>query len=66
MQISKKREQIYARPLWWGNFQEVMDRIDDYIDYYNNDRYQTTLGGMSPNEFYHYTVTGKKPLALVV
>mgnify|MGYP002170819476 FL=1 len=50
----------------WNCFQDVKDRIDDYITYYNNDRYQTTLGGMSPNEYYHYVVTGKKPSALVV
>lgn len=49
----------------WNCFQDVKDRIDDYIDYYNNDRYQTALGGMSPNEYYHYVVTGKKPSALV-
>ena len=48
----------------WNCFQDVKDRIDDYIDYYNNDRYQTALGGMSPNEYYHYVVTGKKPSAL--
>ena len=50
----------------WNCFQDVKDRIDDYITYYNNDRYQTTLGGMSPNEYYRYVVTGKKPSALVV
>ena len=50
----------------WDCFQDVKERIDDYITYYNNDRYQTTLGGMSPNEYYHYVVTGEKPSALVV
>ncbi len=50
----------------WNCFQDVKDRIDDYITYYNNERYQTTLGEMSPNEYYHYVVTGKKPSALVV
>lgn len=50
----------------WDCFQDVKERIDDYITYYNNDRYQTTLGGMSPNEYYHYVITGEKPSALVV
>lgn len=49
----------------WNSFQDVKERIDDYMDYYNNDRYQTTLQEMSPNEFYHYLVTNQKPTALV-
>ena len=49
----------------WKSFQDVKDRIDDYINYYNTDRYQTGLEGMAPDEYYYYTVTGKKPLALV-
>lgn len=49
----------------WNCFQDAKDRIDDYIDYYNNDRYQTILKWMSPNEYYHYIVTGEKPSALV-
>ena len=27
----------------WETFQDVKDRIDDWMDYYNNDRYQTYL-----------------------
>ena len=49
----------------WKSFQDVKDRIDDYINYYNTDRYQTGLEWMAPDEYYYYTVTGKKPLALV-
>lgn len=48
----------------WKTFDDVRERIDDYMDYYNNDRYQTTLRWMSPNEYYHFIVTGKKPSAL--
>ena len=36
----------------WETFDDVKKRIDDWMDYYNNDRYQTILKGMSPNEFY--------------
>lgn len=36
----------------WETFDDVKERIDDWMDYYNNDRYQTILRGMSPNEFY--------------
>jgi len=43
-------------------FADVKYLIDDYIDYYNNDRYQWELCKLSPNEFYQYFVTGKYPL----
>ena len=48
----------------WKTFQDVEERIADWMDYYNNDRYQTSLKGMSPNEYYHYIVTGNLPAAL--
>ena len=48
----------------WNCYQDIKNRIDDYIDYYNNERYQSSLKGMSPNEFYHYIVTGEIPSAL--
>jgi len=47
----------------WKDFDDVKARIDDYMDYYNNDRYQTILSWMSPNEYYHYITTGEKPTA---
>ena len=48
----------------WNCYQDIKNRIDDYISYYNNERYQSSLKGMSPNEFYHYIVTGEIPSAL--
>jgi len=39
-------------------FQQVKDIIDDWVDYYNNDRYQWQLAKLSPNEYYHYITTG--------
>ncbi len=44
------------------SFDEVNAMIDDWIDYYNNDRYQWDLAKLSPNEFYTYTITGNYPL----
>lgn len=38
--------------------------IDDYMDYYNSDRYQEHLGGLSPNEFANYLKTGFNPLKI--
>jgi Transposase and inactivated derivatives len=46
------------------SFDEVKAKIDDWIDYYNNDRYQWDLAKLSPREFYQYRTTGVYPLAL--
>lgn len=46
------------------SFEEVKARLDDWIDYYNNDRYQWDLAKLSPREFYQYTMTGVYPLTV--
>ena len=43
-------------------FEQVKAIVDDWIDYYNNDRYQWELLKLSPKEFYHYQVTGIYPI----
>ena len=43
-------------------FEQVRAILDDWIDYYNNDRYQWQLAKLSPNEFYTYLTTGVYPL----
>lgn len=45
-------------------FSEVKAVIDDWINYYNNDRYQWQLAKLSPNEYYEYITTGQYPLQL--
>lgn len=40
----------------------MQKRIADWVDYYNNDRYQWSLAKLSPAEFYRYTETGVYPL----
>ena len=45
-------------------FEEVKAKIDDWIDYYNNDRYQWELSKLSPREFYQYATTGIYPIAI--
>ena len=47
-------------------FNEVKEIIDDWVDYYNNDRYQWRLAKLSPNEYYDYIITGKYPLKDVI
>lgn len=45
----------------WTCFADVKKSIDDWIDYYNNDRYQWDLAKLSPNEYYQYLTTGEYP-----
>lgn len=40
----------------------VKELIDGYIDTYNYQRYQLPLAGLSPHEFYLYSITGIYPL----
>ena len=44
------------------DYSEVKNIIDDWMDYYNNDRYQWQLAKLSPNEYYEYVMTGEYPL----
>jgi transposase InsO family protein len=43
-------------------FEQVKPKIDDYIDYYNNDKYQWVLCKLSPNEYYRFVITGEYPI----
>ena len=45
----------------WTCFADVQRSIDDWMDYYNNDRYQWDLAKLSPNEYYRYMTTGRYP-----
>lgn len=43
-------------------FIDVKTIIDDWMDYYNNERYQWQLAKLSPNEYYEFITTGIYPL----
>ena len=43
-------------------FQEVKSIIDDWIYYYNNERYQWDLAKLSPVEYYRFVTTGEYPI----
>ena len=43
-------------------FSQVKLIVDDYMDYYNNHRYQWKLAKLSPNEYYNFVTTGEYPL----
>lgn len=48
------------------NIQDIKKMITNYIDYYNNDRYQWQLAKLSPNEYAEYVRTGIYPLMNLV
>lgn len=43
-------------------YSEILAIVDDWMDYYNNDRYQWELARLSPNEYYQYITTGIYPI----
>jgi len=43
-------------------FSQVKVLIDDWMDYYNNERYQWSLDKLSPREYYRFVTTGIYPL----
>ena len=45
-------------------FNDVKNIIDDWVEYYNNDRYQWNLAKLSPVEYYQYVKTGEYPLKI--
>ena len=45
-------------------FDDVKKIIDDYIEYYNNDRPQWDLAYLTPSEYYNYSITGQYPINL--
>lgn len=47
-------------------FADLIAEIDDYMDYYNNDRYQWNLAKLSPNQYATFIKTGEYPLAHLV
>ena len=47
-------------------YHEVKAIIDDWLDYYNNDRYQWQLAKLSPNQYYEYITTGIYPLEGII
>jgi len=56
------KDHIKAKLAECVSFVEVQSVIDDYMDYYNNQRYQWHLAKLAPNEFYKFVITGEYPL----
>lgn len=47
-----------------NSFTDLKLEIDDYMDYYNNDRYQWALAKLSPNQYASYLKTGEYPIKI--
>jgi len=45
-------------------FDEIYQVINNWTNYYNNDRYQWGLARLSPREYYKYLITGVYPLVI--
>lgn len=45
-------------------FAKLEFEVDDYMDYYNNDRYQWDLAKLSPNQYEKYIRTGEYPIKI--
>ena len=57
---------ILKTEMFYGNrfnsAEQLIEEIEHYIDYYNNNRYQYQLAKLSPNEYLEYFKTGIYPL----
>ena len=56
------KDEIKTEVSKWRRFSEVRELVEDWMDYYNHDRYQWDLLKLSPTEFYEYLKTGIYPL----
>ena len=56
------KDEIRLEPC--STFSLLKQEIDNYIDYYNNDRYQWNLVKLSPNQYYQYIQTGEYPIKI--
>ncbi|MBQ1437008.1 MAG: IS3 family transposase [Ruminococcus sp.] len=56
------KDEIKSEIAACDTFDQVKAIVDDWMDYYNNDRYQWDLAKLSPKEYYEYVTTGIYPL----
>lgn len=60
--FGRMKDHIGERIKECTKYSEIAAIIDDWMDYYNNDRYQWELAKLSPNEYYQYITTGIYPI----
>ena len=57
------KDELADKMVEWDTFKQAKHDIDDWFDYYNNDRYQWQLAKLSPCQFYHFVTNGEYPLS---
>lgn len=60
------KDELHDRYISWKTFEDAKASIDDWMDYYNNDRYQMGLMKLSPNEYYKLITDGIYPDSMLV
>lgn len=60
------KQELGIKSRKWNSVNDIRNAIDDWIDYYNNDRYKLSLNKLSPNEYYRYIKTGEYPTKMLV
>ena len=58
------KDELRTKKKSWKSFSDLQTAIDDWMDYYNNERYQEGLECLSPNEFYLYKTKGIYPVQI--
>lgn len=56
------KDHIRSRLAECVDLAEVRRVVDDYMEYYNNQRFQWGLAKLAPKEFYKFVTTGEYPL----
>lgn len=56
------KDELADKMALWETFDDAKCDVDDWFDYYNNDRYQWQLAKLSPRQYYRYVTTGEYPL----
>ena len=56
------KDELADKMALWETFDDARCDVDDWFDYYNNDRYQWQLAKLSPRQYYRYVTTGEYPL----
>jgi len=64
--FGRMKDHIKKRLKSCNTFSEVKLIINDWMDYYNKDRYQWKLAKLSPDEYYDYVTTGVYPLRHII
>ncbi|MBE5857429.1 MAG: IS3 family transposase [Lachnospiraceae bacterium] len=59
------KDELQVRARQWNSLQGASVAIDDWMDYYNNDRCQLGLNKLTPREYYTYITEGTYPESML-